>query len=209
MMKEEPQAEMFQPDIMRSTDTSEFLPWKETLVPIDLEPTVAQSPPHLKARRRSSFSELYLETKDALMSASISFHEGPNLAVDSTKGLYVHEVEYSELDVQESPVLAHGSLRAIWKRPGVPDQARITVLVMPVIGHSVVSKIRMFERLGRSSHPHICRLLGTTTRPQTLQECMVMEFADKGSLDVVLRDITARGQTTPSDEVLLTVASQV
>lgn len=190
-------------------DTSELVPWKETLVPIELDATMAQTQNHspLTSRRRSSFSDLYLETKGALLSASISFHEAPNL--DSTKGLYVQEVEYGELDVQESPVLAHGSMRAVWNRPCAPDQARITVLVMPVLGHSVLSKIRMFERLGRSSHPHICRLLGTTTKPQTLQECMVMEFADRGSLDFMLRDITVRGQTSPSDAVLLTVASQV
>jgi len=71
----------------------------------------------------------------------------------------------------------------------------------------MASEVKIFERLGR--HPHICKLLALTKKPPANQECMVMEFAERGSLDVVLQDMDTEGSQSPSTAVLMTAASQV
>jgi serine/threonine protein kinase len=167
-----------------------------------------------KTRRRSSFTDLYMSTEakgtPPKIDASICFEPPtPDLA---QKLFAVETVNFEELDVEDGPVLAHGSLRATWRRPGQPEHLKMTVLVMPVrAGQTVASKVRMFERLGRSKHPHICRLLATTVKPKTDEECMVMEFAERGSLEEVLRDMSRdeEQKQRPSNSVLLAVASQV
>jgi hypothetical protein len=178
------------------------------IVPIEPENT------HPRTRRRSSFTDLYMSTEakgtPPKIDASVCFEPPtPDLA---QKMFAVETVNFDELDVEDAQVLAHGSLRATWRRPGQPEHMKMTVLVMPVrAGQTVASKVRMFERLGRSKHPHICRLLATTVKPKTEEECMVMEFAERGSLREVLMDMSQDGgqKQRPSNPVLLAVASQI
>ena len=123
----------------------------------------------------------------------------------------IASIEYSELQVEKEP-MAHGSFKkvfsAVWKsqRPGQPEGMKVAVLVLQS-GQSMTSEVKIFERLGR--HPHICRLLALTKQPPANLECMVMEFAQRGSLDVVLQDMDADGAESPSSAVLLTAATQV
>jgi len=120
-------------------------------------------------------------------------------------------IDYKELQVEDKP-MAHGSVksvfRAVWKRhqSGHQENMQVAVLVLRS-GQSMASEVKIFERLGR--HPNICRLLALTKKPPANQECMVMEFAERGSLDVVLQDMDTEGSESPSSVVLMTAASQV
>ena len=64
----------------------------------------------------------------------------------------------------------------------------------------------VFERLGR--HPHLAQLLAFSKRPCGT-ELWIMEFAPNGSLDHVLQELELKGQAFPTNQVLITVASQV
>ena len=68
------------------------------------------------------------------------------------------------------------------------------------------NEIEVFSVLGK--HRHLAELLATTTHPQSGDQCMVMEFAEQGSLDNVLLSAVEH-DIVVSDQVLLTIAVQV
>ena len=83
------------------------------------------------------------------------------------------------------------------------------VVAVLVFRHSgeATKEMQIFERLGR--HPHLAQLLAFSRRPPTEELCMVMEFAQRGSLDRVLQQNEMDGGEPVSNGVLLTVALQV
>ena len=146
----------------------------------------------------------------------------PQDTIRATLGFYppryekdsIGVIDYNELQVEEKP-MAQGSVqpvfRAVWKhkQPGRQQEKMPVALLVLHSGQRIMmaSEVKIFERLGR--HPHICRLLALTKKPPANQECMVMEFAERGSLDVVLQDMDTEGSESPSSAVLMTAASQV
>ena len=95
--------------------------------------------------------------------------------------------------------------KALWTKPGTEEAQRVAVLVIRG-GTSAVSEVSIFQQLGR--HPHLTKLLATSSSPGG-DYCMVMEFAERGSLDHVLHEIEDGGAGSASHSVLLTAASQV
>ncbi len=68
-------------------------------------------------------------------------------------------------------------------------------------------EVKIFERLGR--HPHLVKLLAVSTMSPNGNQCMVLELAQRGSLDSVLQELHQDGREKPSHSVLLTAACQV
>ena len=109
----------------------------------------------------------------------------------------------------EGRPLASGSFKSVykatWTRKAVGDSQQVAVLVLRQ-GGSAAGEISIFERLGR--HPHLVKLLAVSTWPPAGDMCMVLEFAQRGSLDGVLQQLTDEGQSA-THAVLLTAAGQV
>ena len=114
----------------------------------------------------------------------------------------VKSINFSELVLEDRPLTA-GSFKTVYKAKWGGEV--VAVLLLRSSG-SLASEVAVFERLGR--HPHLCRLLATSVRPQG-EQCMVMEFAERGSLDGVLQDLSESGTVSPTHAVLLTAAGQV
>ena len=121
-----------------------------------------------------------------------------------------HHVDFKEFEVDQHP-LAHGSFKsvykAVWKKR---DNRGVVLLVLRNTSHANLSdlqnEIEVFSVLGK--HRHLAELLGTCTHSPSGDQCMVMEFAQQGSLDQLLT--TAAEQNTPvSNLSLLAVAVQV
>jgi serine/threonine protein kinase len=100
--------------------------------------------------------------------------------------------------------MASGSFKSVYKATW--KSKKVAVLVLRG-GTDPAQEIGMFERIGR--HPHLVKLLGVCIKPQSRENCMVMEFAERGSLDSVLHEIEEQRSDRPSNSVLLTAASQV
>ena len=117
-------------------------------------------------------------------------------------------IAFTDLVVEDRP-LASGAFKSVykasWARPGEGDAQQVAVLVLRQ-GGSAASEIKVFEKLGR--HPHLVKLLAVSARPPAGDMCMVLEFAQRGSLDGVLNELSNNGES-PTHAVLLTAASQV
>jgi hypothetical protein len=118
--------------------------------------------------------------------------------------------------VEDRP-LASGSFKSVykatWAAGGSAQPQQVAVLVLRQAqggGGSMADEIKIFELLGR--HPHLVKLLALSNRPPAGDVCMVLEFAQRGSLDCVLQDLAERrdqGGDPPTHAVLLTAAAQV
>jgi hypothetical protein len=128
----------------------------------------------------------------------------------------IPRIPFSALAVEDS-ALAAGSFktvyRATWRGDGdgdgdgsgvAPESRQVAVLVLR--HGSAVQEISVFERLGR--HPHLVKLLAVSSQPPGNDVCMVLEFAQRGSLDCVLQELEEQDDV-PSNAVLLTAAGQV
>jgi hypothetical protein len=117
-------------------------------------------------------------------------------------------IAFTELVLEDRP-LASGSFKrvykATWAQRGNGDAQQVAVLVLRQ-GDSAADEINIFDRLGR--HPHLVKLLAVSTRPPAGDMCMVLEFAQRGSLDGVLHELSGNGES-PTNAVLLTAAGQV
>ena len=111
-------------------------------------------------------------------------------------------IAFSSLEVSERP-LASGSYKSVYKATWRDTTVAVLTLRQ---GGSAAAEISMFERLGR--HPHLVKLLAVTNRPPEGDMCMVLEFAQRGSLDVVQQEAAERGDNA-THAVLLTAAGQV
>ena len=120
----------------------------------------------------------------------------------------VRTIAFTDLVVEDRP-LASGAFKSVykasWARSGEGDAQQVAVLVLRQ-GGSAASEIKIFEKLGR--HPHLVKLLAVSARPPAGDMCMVLEFAQRGSLDGVLNELSNNGES-PTHAVLLTAASQV
>ncbi len=113
-------------------------------------------------------------------------------------------ISFDQLRVESRP-LASGSFKSVYKAVWARDKQQVAVLVLRQ-GASAASEINMFERLGR--HPHLVKLLAVCARPPAGDMCMVLEFAQRGSLDGVLQQLSDEGESG-THGVLLTAAGQV
>ena len=166
---------------------------------------------HLCGRKRSRSPVAPVSVPDFVANTDTNVGHPAATAQQLESIASIESIDYTELQVEQEPI-AYGSFKkvfsAVWKsqRPGHPENIKVAVLVLQS-GQSMASEVKIFQRLG--CHPHICRLLALTKQPPTNLECMVMEFAQQGSLDVVLQDMDADGAESPSSAVLLTAATQV
>jgi hypothetical protein len=120
----------------------------------------------------------------------------------------IETISFGELTLDREP-MASGSSKTVFKATwaqGNKSPQQVAVLIL-TRGGNVKGEIGIFERLGR--HPHLVRLLAMSTRPHTGDLCMVLEFAQRGSLDSVLQELSGPGAEQPTHSVLLTVACQV
>ena len=123
----------------------------------------------------------------------------------------VRQIDFSEILVGNE--ISQGSFKsvyqAIWTKggdscPGEGANMTVAVLVLRQ-GGGMAREIEVFETLG--CHPHLTRLLAVTTDPSGRQ-CLVTEFASRGSLDQVLHDLADR-QREVSHLVLVTMCMQI
>jgi serine/threonine protein kinase len=117
----------------------------------------------------------------------------------------IPSINFEELKVESAP-LTSGSFKsvykAVWTPAGTQDVQQVAVLVLRQ-GSSAALEIKIFKKLGR--HPHLVKLLAVTRMPPSNNHCMVLELAQRGSLDCVLQEEPVKA----SHAVLLTVACQV
>jgi secreted trypsin-like serine protease len=133
---------------------------------------------------------------------------------DSAKEVHmdVLKILLEDLDVGPNP-LASGSFKEVFLArllKTIPDigQAGHKVAVIQLRhGNSTLgAELNVFKTLGR--HPNLTRLLAVTCSDSGVVTSLVTEFAELGSLDHVLSDLSERDQSATAD-VLLTAAMQV
>jgi hypothetical protein len=122
----------------------------------------------------------------------------------------VHHIDFKEFEIDKQP-LAHGSFKTVYKARWSTRKNRwVVVLALRNTSHADLSdlhnEIEVFSLLGK--HRNLAELLGTSTHPQSGDKCMVMEFAQQGSLDHVLTASAAQDMHV-SHLVRLTIAVQV
>ena len=104
-------------------------------------------------------------------------------------------IQFSDLAVDDRP-LAAGSFKTVWKARWKQKNLIVALLVLRNSSSASLSdmqnEIRMFITLGK--HRHLTELLATCAQPQSGDKCMVMEFAQHGSLDHVLMKIDEDGR---------------
>ena len=122
----------------------------------------------------------------------------------------VSHVDFNEFVVETQP-LAHGSFKKVYKGRWSKRQNKwVVMLVLRNSSHANLSdfqnEIQVFGKVGR--HHNLAQLLATSTYSPSGDKCMVMEYAEQGSLDHVLTSI-AEQDVYVSNLVLLTVGVQV
>jgi hypothetical protein len=123
----------------------------------------------------------------------------------------VPHIPFSDLAVDNRP-LAAGSFKTVYKATlmWANKDRQVALLVLRQSDRAAVSdmknEIQMFSVLGK--HRHLALLLATCTQPQSGDMCMVMEFAQHGSLDHVLMKAAEDGQDV-SKLVLIAMGMQV
>ena len=122
----------------------------------------------------------------------------------------VSHVDFNEFVVEKQP-LAHGSFKKVYKGRWSKRQNKwVVMLVLRNSSHANLSdfqnEIQVFGKVGR--HHNLAQLLATSTYSPSGDKCMVMEYAEQGSLDHVLTSI-AEQDVYVSNLVLLTVGVQV
>ena len=125
----------------------------------------------------------------------------------------VRRIDFKELDVRNE--ISQGSFKSVYKAIWInangtaeksTESTGLTVAVLVLrLGGGMAREIEVFETLG--CHPHLTRLLAVTVDPSGRQ-CLVTEFASRGSLDHVLHEL-ADLQRDVSNLVLLTVCMQI
>lgn len=99
----------------------------------------------------------------------------------------VAHIPFSDLLV-DTKHLASGSYKSVYIARWVKHHRIVALLVLRNSDKAALSdmenEIRMFSTLGK--HKHLALLLATCTHPKSGDKCMVMEFAEYGSLDHVL-----------------------
>ena len=100
----------------------------------------------------------------------------------------VPHIPFSQLDVGQRPVAA-GSFKSTYKARWAKKGCNVALLVIRNSDKASLAdlekEIRMFSTLGK--HRHLAQLLATCTHPDSGDKCMVLEFAELGSLDHVLK----------------------
>ena len=122
---------------------------------------------------------------------------------------HVPHTNFTEFMVEKKP-LAHGSFKSVYKATWSTQKNRwVVILAIRNTSNANLSdlqnEIEVFSVLGK--HRHLAELLATTTHPSG-DKCMVMEFAEQGSLDNVLTS-AVENDIVPGNQVLLTIAVQV
>ena len=121
----------------------------------------------------------------------------------------IPHIAFKELKV-EGQALASGSFKTVYKAFWSKKNRRVALLELRHTGNVSRSEIqqesRIFLTLGR--HRHLAQLLATTTTTVSRNSCMVMEFAEQGSLDHVMNK-AVEDHIEVSNLVLITAAVQV
>jgi hypothetical protein len=82
----------------------------------------------------------------------------------------------------------------------------VTVIQFRYGNSTLGTELKVFKTLGR--HPNLTRLLAVVCRASCAVTMLVTEFAERGSLDHVLSNLSANNESVTAD-VLLTVVMQV
>jgi len=123
----------------------------------------------------------------------------------------IRKVPFESLTVEQRSI-AEGSYKSVhrakWDRAG--EGGAVTVALLKLRGSSgnaeaIAREVEVFVELGR--HPNLTPLLGMTTHPDG-SECMLVEFAELGSLDSLLLQNADEGIET-SEAVRVTIALQI
>ena len=134
-------------------------------------------------------------------------HILPPLELNETD--LVPHIQFSDLAVDDLPLTA-GSYKSVYKAWWEKKDRHVALLVLRNSDNASLSdmekEIRMFGVLGK--HRHLAVLLATCTQPQSGDKCMVMEFAQPGSLDHVLMKVDEDGQDV-SNLVSIAMSEQV
>ena len=120
----------------------------------------------------------------------------------------VQAIASNDLVVEDFP-LSLGSFKNVWKatwaRRGHKDEQQVVVIVLKQAS-SAARVIKTFEKLG--PHAHLVKLLAVSKWPPAGHMCILIEFAQRGSMDEVLNQMSESGES-PTHAVLLRAASQV
>jgi serine/threonine protein kinase len=122
------------------------------------------------------------------------------------------EVSMQDLDVDHNPIGA-GSFKVVFRArlrrdiAGVGDQGcKVAVMQIRQGISTLAAELNVFIILGK--HPNLTRLVAVVRSDTGDVVSLVTEFAEMGSFENVLTDVTDRGQKATAD-VLLTAAMQV
>ena len=112
--------------------------------------------------------------------------EGGKEAPGEEHGVIPH-IAFAELSMDAHPIAA-GSYKTVYKAEWSGKKRSVAVLELrntrdaPLT--AIQQEMRIFSKLGK--HRHLAQLLATTTRADSGNQCLLMEFAPQGSLDHVL-----------------------
>jgi serine/threonine protein kinase len=99
----------------------------------------------------------------------------------------IPHIAFAELSMDAHPIAA-GSYKTVYKAEWSGKNRSVAVLELrntrdaPLT--AIQQEMRIFSKLGK--HRHLAQLLATTTRADSGNQCLLMEFAPQGSLDHVL-----------------------
>ena len=137
-------------------------------------------------------------------------NEAPEPEEAPLNGQHVSHVNFGDFVVEKKP-MAQGSFKSVYQAVWSKKNNRgVVILVIRNTSTANLSdlqnEINVFSVLGK--HRHLAELLATTTHPLSGDKCMVMKFAQQGSLDHVLTTAVEQDMHL-SNLVLLTIAVQV
>ena len=107
-------------------------------------------------------------------------------------------VDFNEFVVEKQP-FAHGSFKKVYKGRWSKRQNKwVVMLVLRNSSHANLSdfqnEIQVFGKVGR--HHNLAQLLATSTYSPSGDKCMVMEYAEQGSLDQEYANVMASTRKT-------------
>ena len=118
-------------------------------------------------------------------------------------------IAFTELIVDAQPMAA-GSYKTVYQAKWSGKDRSVAVLELRNTRDAPLTAIqeetRIFVKLGK--HRHLAQLLATTTHGTSGNQCMLMEFAPRGSLDLVLNQ-AAEADIDVSMPVRITIGVQV
>jgi hypothetical protein len=162
------------------------------------------------AEWRRPEAEIAARAEEAAVDIVKDIEDKQKYVVKEDRG--VPEVSMKDLDVDHNPIGA-GSFKVVFRArlrrdiAGVGDQGyKVAVMQIRQGISTLTAELNVFMILGK--HPNLTRLVAVVRSDTGDVVNLLTEFAEMGSFDNVLTDVTDRGQKATAD-VLLTAAMQV